>query len=156
MSESNGLLDRLSRAEGVQAEIIETIQAISRAVGPNEVQSRLGDIKREKMSQLVSDAVKNGKLEAVDKVVDGSFVVGQQSDKDGNPMFPGRFQVFVGEMIEDVRKEILGKRVDDVIKLSDGSSLKIEEVYGLPTERKAEPKAKKAKKTPVTPAVPAN
>jgi hypothetical protein len=145
MSESNGLLDRVGRVEATQQEIFETIQALAQVVGPGEVQARLGAIKRDKMAQAIAEAVKNGNLEPSDAIAEKSLVVGQQLSKDGAPLFPGRFQVFVTDAIEEVRKALLGKKVGDTIPLSDGGTVKIDEIYAPPGSKRVL-KAKKSKK----------
>lgn len=150
MSENNnGLLDRINRCEGFQNEIVETLQAITQVIGQSEVENRLGAIKRDKMAQGIAEAVKNGQLEPANNVAEGGVIVGQQKDKDGKVLFPGRFQVLVNDLVEEVRNDLLGKQVGATLKLQDGSVVKIEEIYDAVDPNKPEkPEPKKAKKAP--------
>lgn len=151
---SDGLLERVSRLEALREDLIETISALSRVVGPGEVQAKVGEIRREKMADVVAKAVKTGKLEKRDRVLDDCLVVGFQVAKNGQTLFPGRFQVFVKELVADVKALVLDSPADSTVKLKDGGLLKILEVYGPPTPQtenpptppKAKPKKDRKKK----------
>lgn len=149
MSENNGLQARLQRIENFQNEIVETLQAISAVIGQEEVQERVGAIKRDKMFAAVTEAVREGKLEAVDTVTESSFLVGKQTNADGSLVFPGRFQLFANALLEDVREDIIGKSVGDKVTMPDKSVVEIVEVYAPPAPKKDEPKkVVKPKKLP--------
>jgi hypothetical protein len=146
--QDQGLLARIARTEGAQNEIIETLQAITAVIGQGEVQARLGAIKRDKMKQIVDEAVKQGQLTTADEVEENSFIVGHQKDAQGNVLFPGRFQVFASEVLENVRKLLVGKVSGEDVTLEDGGVVTIDEIYGPPPETKAaEPAPKAPKKT---------
>ena len=124
-----GLLERVAALETQREELIETVQGICRAVGPDEVMAKVADIKREKMVAPVTAAVKKGEFKASAKVGPESFVVGTQFKKGGQPIFPGRFQIFVKEMIEGVRKDIVGLAKGATLSLSDGGTIQVTEIY---------------------------
>ncbi len=62
----------------------------------------------------------------------------------------------MAETVEEVRKTLIGKKVGESVALSDGGSLKIEEIYAKATGKpQVAAKPKKAKKAPPA-APPAN
>jgi hypothetical protein len=124
-----GLLERMTELENQLSGIVETIQGICRAVGTEEVQAKVAEVKREKMAAPIAAAVKKGDLKEADKVSPESLVVGVQWKKDGNVIFPGRFQLFVKDMIDEVRAKVIGAVVDSKISLTDGGKIGIAQIY---------------------------
>lgn len=126
---SDGLLGKIAALEKTCDELTELAQAVSRVVGGDEVLAKVAEIKCEKMIAPVAAAVKKGEFKASVKVGPESFVVGVQFKKGGQPIFPGRFQIFVNEMVEDVRAGIVGLAKEKTLSLKDGGFIRIDEIY---------------------------
>lgn len=131
---SKGLLERVDALEGQLADLADTIRGVCRAVGPDEVLVKVAEIKREKMMVPVTAAVKKGEFKASAKVGPESFVVGVQFKKGGQPIFPGRFQIFVNEMVDGPRSDIVGLAKGATLSLSDGGSIQVTEIYDKVSE----------------------
>ena len=135
-------IDRLrNQLVAVNKRLNSTIQAAEQGgiSGDNVNKIILGENMKEleaKINFLKEQGVlvKNDEAEISDK----SFVVGREIDTEGNVTNP-RVQFSVGSVDPDVKKQIYGKKLGDVVAYSESQdSLEITEVYDI-----VDPKIKK-------------
>ncbi len=137
----DGLLDRVTRLEGLVSEMLKTLQAVCRVAGVSEVQAELAQAICAEMEQSVATNLKEGKLFPTETSTADTLVVGVEQDPQGRPVFPGRFQAFPKDLDDSARVALLGRKAGDHVTLPNGGHMQITGVYSTtaPADQNAEP-----------------
>lgn len=99
----------------------------------------------------VKNLIDQGLLEATDTIAEGTFVVGNESDKDGK-VANARLQFTLSSLDQAVQKALLGKKVGEAVTFEGDKLLfNVTEVYTIVPPKPAEPQAV-AEPKDVTPA----
>lgn len=148
---AEALLDVLSV---VDPELRGKIEAVLKV---REDQRQQAQIEQQKAG--INALVDSGRIKAVTTITDDSIVIGREFDKDGVLVAPGRIQVSIKTIPEELQILLKGKGVADVIDLAaGGGKFEILEIYEaiLPQELPAPAASTDDASAEPTPAEPAS
>lgn len=137
-----GLVNGINQVVGPLAQkmpvLEEIVQALVGQVGQEQVDSAI-QAARTKRAQEASDAskamleeaIKAGSVVPTDKVTEKSVLVGEESDKDGNVIHPGRVQLTYDTIKPEFKTQLLGQEAGFSVDTPAGGKFKVTEVYNM-------------------------
>lgn len=121
-------------------ELAQVVEALTEIIGSGNVDSKIKEIQERKTLARVEQAKKNledglekGTVVKADAISDKSLVVGRETDKDGNVVFPGRAQVTFDQIAPEFQDKLLGQGAGFAVETKAGGKFEVVEVYDVIT-----------------------
>lgn len=149
------ILQTVQQGFGIVDQKVRTVEEIVNAlvsiIGLDKVQETV-DANRNAQLQKESDAEEQGlnlakdkgMIAVADEISDRSVIVGHEVDAEGKVLPPGRAQLLFAQVKEELRAELLGKKVGESIATPVGGQFIVDEIWDIVAKPPADEAAAKA------------
>jgi hypothetical protein len=119
--------------------LAEVMEAQTAAIGSESVNTivmenrRTNDAKKVAAEkEEIAKRVEAGELIPADSIGDSTLMVFEESDKEGKVLpFGSRVQFSFGQLKEEFRKDVVGKKLGDKVVVPEGHSFEVKELYTI-------------------------
>ena len=118
------------------SEAVEVLDAVVKTLGPSVIEAAMVEERQarataqaEELKARLAEAVSNGTLISVDKVTEGSTIVGKETNVDGSTRHPGRAQVAYQKIKPEFQAKMLGQSAGYTVELEGEGKFEILEIY---------------------------
>ena len=134
--------------------LAQITEALTEILGSDIVDAKIKEIDQRKTMARVETAKKNledglakGTVVKADAISDKSLIVGRETDKDGQVIFPGRAQLTFDKVAPEFQDKLLGQGVGFQVDTQTGGKFEVVEVYDVVTPPPAQPSSAPATET---------
>jgi hypothetical protein len=131
-----GVNDGFTRLSSQLSELTEIVNALVSLVGEDDVaksvtESRIAKAQQESdaAKAALAQAVTDGKYKATDVITEKSVIVGNEKNKEGVTIPPGRAQLLFTKLLEEFREKMLGQKVGFTVTTPPGGTFEVTEIY---------------------------